>query len=102
MEKNLKKLNLEIGDFITILSSDSFQTVLEIFQDLLILKLLAFLIQECLNMILLLIFLPIKLMQNFLNTGETIDFFEIQVNKFQNIDSTLNDKKLLPKYFTNF
>ena len=46
-----------------------------------------------------LIFLPIKLMQNFLNTGETIDFFEIQVNKFQNIDSTHNElKKLLPQH----
>ena len=37
-------------------------------------------------------------MQNFLNTGETIDFFEIQVNKFQNIDSKTKIKKLLPQH----
>ena len=47
-----------------------------------------------------LIFFPISLLQNFLNLSKKIDFFEIQLDHFDEIDLKREEiKKNLPKYF---
>ena len=47
-----------------------------------------------------LIFMPSSIMQKFLNLNKKIDFFEIYINKFSQIEFYKNEIKLiLPDYF---
>ena len=90
--KKLKqKLNLEVGDFITILSSKSYETFFGNLPRSANFKIIGFFdigMYEYDNS---LIFIPINLLQKFLNYEEKFDHFELIVSDFNEINKIKNE-----------
>ena len=99
-EKLRQKLDLKIGDYITIISPDSYETILGNLPRSGSFKVVGFFSVGMYEYDTSLIFFPLNLMQDFLNLEKKIDYLEVQVNDFEDynkIKSQLND--LIPKYF---
>ncbi|MEE2694769.1 MAG: lipoprotein-releasing ABC transporter permease subunit [Pseudomonadota bacterium] len=99
-EKLKKKLNLEKGDYITILSSKSYETFIGNIPRSASFKIIGFFDVGMYEYDTSLVFMPIKMLQNFLNYGKKIDYLEVVVEDFENIDSKKTTiKNIIPKYF---
>ena len=85
-EKLKKKLNLEIGDFVNILSSNNIQTVFGNMPRSSSFKIIGFFNTGMYEYDSALIFIPIKIIQSFLNMENFFDFYEIQLKNFDELD----------------
>ncbi|MBD22415.1 MAG: lipoprotein-releasing system transmembrane subunit LolC [Alphaproteobacteria bacterium] len=99
-EKLREKLNLKIGDNINIISPDNIETILGSIPRSANFKIVGFFSIGMYEYDSSLIFVPISLMQKFLNLNKKIDFLEIYTNNFSEINS-LKEKiyKFIPDYF---
>ena len=95
-----KKLRLNQGDYITILSPKSYETFLGDFPRSSNFKVIGFFDVGMYEYDTSLIFFPIELLQKFLNYEDKIDHYEVIVADFQDI-SLIKDKikNILPKFF---
>ena len=94
------KLNLKIGDKINIISPDNIETILGTIPRSASFKVIGFFSIGMYEYDSSLIFIPSSIMQKFLNLNKKIDFFEIYINKFSQIEFYKNELKLiLPDYF---
>ena len=84
--EKLKKLNLEIGDFVNILSSNNIQTVFGNMPRSSSFKVVGFFNTGMYEYDSALIFIPIKIIQSFLNMENFFDFYEIQLKNFDQLD----------------
>ena len=99
-EKLKKKLNLEIGNFVNILSSNNIQTVFGNMPRSSAFKVVGFFNTGMYEYDSALIFFPIEILQSFLNMGNFFDFYEIQLRKFDQLDQKQTQlKKNIPNYF---
>ena len=85
-EKLKKKLNLEIGDFVNILSSNNIQTVFGNMPRSSSFKVIGFFNTGMYEYDSALIFIPIEIIQSFLNMQSFFDFYEIQLKNFDELD----------------
>ena len=85
-EKLKKKLNLEIGDFVNILSSNNIQTVFGNMPRSSSFKVVGFFNTGMYEYDSALIFIPIEIIQSFLNMQSFFDFYEIQLKNFDELD----------------
>ncbi len=85
-EKLQKKLNLEIGDFVNILSSNNIQTVFGNMPRSSSFKIVGFFNTGMYEYDSALIFIPIEIVQSFLNMENFFDFYEIQLKNFDELD----------------
>ena len=85
-EKLKKKLNLEIGDFVNILSSNNIQTVFGNMPRSSSFKIIGFFNTGMYEYDSALIFIPIEIIQSFLNMENFFDFYEIQLKNFDELD----------------
>ena len=99
-EKIRDKLNLKIGDEINIISPDNIETILGTIPRSASFQVIGFFSIGMYEYDSSLIFMPSSIMQKFLNLNKKIDFFEIYINKFSQIEFYKNELKLiLPDYF---
>ena len=99
-DKLKDKLNIKYGESVNILSSNNLQTVLGNIPRSGNFKVIGSFKSGMYEYDTALIFFPISLLQNFLNLSKKIDFFEIQLDHFDEIDLKREEiKKNLPKYF---
>ncbi len=99
-EKLRDKLNLKIGDSINIISPDSYETIFGNIPRTANFNIIGFFSIGMYEYDSSLVYMPLKLMQDFLNVDNQIDFFEIQINNFDDLNRINNEiSKLLPKYF---
>ena len=99
-EKLKKKLNLEIGDFVNILSSNNIQTVFGNMPRTSSFKVVGFFNTGMYEYDSALIFLPIKIIQSFLNIENFFDFYEIQLKNFDQLDEKQTQLKAnIPNFF---
>ncbi len=99
-EKLKKKLNLEIGNFVNILSSNNIQTVFGNMPRSSAFKVVGFFNTGMYEYDSALIFFPIEILQSFLNMENFFDFYEIQLKKFDQLDEKQTQlKKNIPNYF---
>ena len=99
-EKIRDKLNLKIGDRINIISPDNMETILGTIPRAADFKIIGFFSIGMYEYDSSLIFFPTTLMQKFLNLNKNIDFLEIYMENFSQIESAKNQiKDLLPDYF---
>jgi len=85
-EKLKKKLNLEIGDFVNILSSNNIQTVFGNMPRSSSFKVIGFFNTGMYEYDSALIFIPIEIIQSFLNMQSFFDFYEVQLKNFDELD----------------
>ena len=85
-EKLKKKLNLEIGDFVNILSSNNIQTVFGDVPRSSSFKVIGFFNTGMYEYDSALIFIPIEIIQSFLNMQSFFDFYEVQLKNFDELD----------------
>ena len=85
-EKLKTKLNLEIGDFVNILSSNNIQTVFGNMPRSSSFKVVGFFNTGMYEYDSALIFFPIEIIQNFLSMQSFFDFYEIQLKNFDELD----------------
>ncbi len=99
-EKLRKKLSLKEGDYLTILSPNSYETLIGNIPRSANFKVVGFFDVGMYEYDTSLIFFPIDVMQKFLNYGKKIDHYEIMVDDFDNINKVKNAVKFsLPEYF---
>ncbi len=99
-EKLKKKLNLEIGNFVNILSSNSIQTVFGNMPRSSNFKVVGFFSTGMYEYDSALIFFPIEIIQSFLNMENFFDFYEIQLKNFDQLDKKQTQLKTnIPNYF---
>ena len=99
-EKLKKKLNLEIGNFVNILSSNNIQTVFGNMPRSSAFKVVGFFNTGMYEYDSALIFFPIEILQSFLNMENFFDFYEIQLKKFDQLDEKQTQLKTnIPNYF---
>ncbi len=99
-EKIRDKLNLKIGDRINIISPDNMETILGTMPRSADFKIIGFFSIGMYEYDSSLIFFPTTLMQKFLNLNKNIDFLEIYMENFSQIESAKNQiKEFLPYYF---
>ncbi len=99
-EKLRKKLKLEQGDFITILSPKSYETLIGNLPRSANFKVIGFFDVGMYEYDTSLIFFPIEVMQKFLNYGQKIDHYEVIVKNFENLSYVKEQiKLLLPEFF---
>ena len=84
-EKLKKKLNIKIGDRLNILSPDNVETILGSFPRSASFKVIGFFSVGMYEYDSSLIFFPIELMKNFLDSKDEIDFLEIYIDDFDRI-----------------
>ncbi len=98
-EKLKKKLNLKIGDFINILSSNTIQTVFGNMPRSSVFKIVGFFETGMYEYDSALIFFPIEIIQSFLNMENHFDFYEIQLKNFDQLDEKQTQlKKIIPNF----
>ena len=99
-KKLKKKLRLNQGDYITILSPKSYETFLGDLPRSANFKVIGFFDVGMYEYDTSLIFFPIELLQKFLNYDDKIDHYEVIVTDFQDI-TLIKDKikNILPEYF---
>ena len=99
-EKIRDKLNLKIGDKINIISPDNMETILGAIPRSVNFKIVGFFSVGMYEYDSSMIFIPTSLMQKFLNLDKKIDFFEIYIENFSQIESSKKKlEEFLPKYF---
>ncbi len=98
--KRLKeKLNLNVGDYITVLSSKSYETFLGNLPRSANFRIVGFFDIGMFEYDTSLIFIPISLLQKFLNYGNNIDHYELVVKDFTKIDNLKFEiGNILPDY----
>ena len=84
-EKLKKKLNIKIGDRLNIISPDNVETILGSFPRSASFKVIGFFSVGMYEYDSSLIFFPIELMKNFLDSKDEIDFLEIYIDDFDRI-----------------
>ena len=95
-----EKLRLKIGDSINIISPDSIETIFGNLPRSSNFKIIGFFSTGMYEYDSSLVYVPLKNMQSFLNSENKINFFEIQIDDFDNIDTIRNKlEDLIPKYF---
>ncbi len=98
-EKLKKKLNLKVGDFVNILSSNNIQTVFGNMPRSASFKVVGFFNTGMYEYDSALIFLPLDIIQNFLDMKNYFDFYEIQLEKFDQLDEVQTQlKKNIPNF----
>ena len=99
-EKLRKRLNIREGDFINILSSDGYETILGKIPRSGNFKVVGFFNTGMFEYDTSLIIFPIFLLQEFLGVKNKIDFLEIELDKFNNFELVKqNISKTIPKNF---
>ncbi len=99
-EKLRDRLNVKIGDSINIISPNSYETIFGNLPRSNSFKVIGFFSIGMYEYDSSLVFMPIELMQNFLNLDNHIDFFEVQIDNFDELDKKNREiLALLPKYF---
>ncbi len=99
-EKLRKRLNIREGDFINILSSDGYETILGKIPRSGNFKVVGFFNTGMFEYDTSLIIFPIFLLQEFLGVKNKIDFLEIELDKFNNFEFVKqNILKTIPKNF---
>ena len=95
-----EKLRLKIGDSINIISPDSIETIFGNLPRSSNFKIIGFFSTGMYEYDSSLVYVPLRNMQSFLNSENKINFFEIQIDDFDNIDTIRNKlEDLIPKYF---
>ena len=98
-EKLKKKLNLKIGDFVNILSSNNIQTVFGNMPRSSSFKVVGFFNTGMYEYDSALIFIPLDIIQSFLDMKNYFDFYEIQLEKFDQLDEVQTQlKKNIPNF----
>ncbi len=98
-EKLRDKLKLKEGDYLTILSSKSYETFLGNFPRSKNFKIVGFFDIGMYEYDTSLILMPIELLQKFLDYGKNIDHYELVVDDFSNLDSIKqNLEKSIPEH----
>ena len=98
-EKLKKKLGLNIGDYLTILSSKNYETLFGNLPRSANFKVVGFFDVGMYEYDMSLIFMPINLLQNFLNNTERIDHYEIIVDNFREVELIKeNLRQTIPDY----
>ena len=98
-EKLKKKLGLNIGDYLTILSSKNYETIFGNFPRSANFKVVGFFDIGMYEYDMSLIFMPINLLQKFLDNSERIDHFEIIVDNFSEVELIKeNLQQIIPDY----
>ena len=87
-EKIRDKLNLKIGDKINIISPDNMETILGAIPRSVNFEIVGFFSVGMYEYDSSMIFIPTSLMQKFLNIDKKIDFFEIYIENFSQIESS--------------
>ncbi len=85
-EKLKKKLGLNIGDYLTILSSQNYETIFGNLPRSANFKIVGFFDIGMYEYDMSLIFMPINLLQKFLDNNERIDHYEIIVDNFSDVE----------------
>ncbi len=85
--KLMKKLNLREGDYINILSSKNLDTIFGNIPRSVNLKVIGFFDTGMYEYDSSLIFIPLKVMQSFLNVPNSFDFYEIHLDNFDDLDT---------------
>ena len=98
-EKIRDKLNLKIGDKINIISPDNMETILGTIPRSVNFRVIGFFSVGMYEYDSSLIFVPINLMQKFLNLNKKVDFFEVYVDNFSQIQFV---KKKLKEFFPDY
>ena len=94
------RLNVKIGDSINIISPDSYETIFGNLPRSNSFDVIGFFKIGMYEYDSSLIFMPIEIMQDFLNLDNQIDFFEIQVDNFDDLNKKNGEiLDILPKYF---
>ena len=98
-EKLREKLDLKIGDKLNIISPNNIETILGTIPRSASFKIIGFFNVGMYEYDSSLIFIPSLLMQKFLDSKKKIDFFEIYINKFSQIELYKNQlKQFFPNY----
>ncbi len=98
-EKLKKKLGLNIGDYLTILSSQNYETMFGNIPRSANFKIIGFFDIGMYEYDMSLIFMPINLLQKFLDNNERIDHYEIIVDDFSNVELIKSNlKQMIPDY----
>ena len=98
-EKLKKKLNLKIGDFVNILSSNNIQTVFGNMPRSSSFKVVGFFNTGMYEYDSALIFIPLDIIQSFLDMKNYFDFYEIQLKNFDQLDEVQTQlKKNIPNF----
>ena len=84
--KLMKKLNLRAGDYINILSSKNLDTIFGNIPRSVNLKVIGFFDTGMYEYDSSLIFIPLKVMQSFLNVSNSFDFYEVHLDNFDDLD----------------
>ena len=84
--KLMKKLNLREGDYINILSSKNLDTIFGNIPRSVNLKVIGFFDTGMYEYDSSLIFVPLKVMQSFLNVSNSFDFYEVHLDNFDDLD----------------
>tara|TARA_B100000287_G_scaffold429001_1_gene481445 strand:+ start:2280 stop:3524 length:1245 start_codon:yes stop_codon:yes gene_type:complete len=99
-EKLKNKFNLVDGDYINVLSANSYETIFGNIPRSFSLKIVGFFNTGMYEYDSSLILVPITTLQSFLNINKRYDFIEIQVKKFSELDKWYSELyQLIPKYF---
>ena len=99
-EKLRKRLNIREGDFLNILSSDGYETILGKIPRSGSFQVVGFFNTGMFEYDTSLIIFPISLLQEFLGVSNKIDFLEIELDKFNNFEIVKSDISAeIPKNF---
>ncbi len=98
-EKLKEKLGLTIGDYLTIMSSQNYETIFGNLPRSGNFKIVGFFNIGMYEYDTSLIFMPINLLQNFLDNNGRVDHYEIIVENFNNLESIKSNlSKIIPDY----
>ena len=99
-EKLKKKLGLNVGDYLTIMSSQNYETIFGNLPRSANFKIVGFFNIGMYEYDTSLIFMPINLLQKFLDNDGRIDHYEIIVKNFNDLELIKSDlRKIIPDYW---
>ena len=95
-----KKLKIKTGDYITILSAKSYETFLGNVPRTASFKVVGFFDVGMYEYDTSLVFMPIEILQKFLNYEKKIDYYEIVIDDFEKLSQVKEDiNNISPKYY---
>ena len=95
-----KKLKIKTGDYITILSAKSYETFLGNVPRTASFKVIGFFDVGMYEYDTSLVFMPIEILQKFLNYEKKIDYYEIVIDDFEKLSQVKEDiNNISPKYY---
>ena len=98
-EKLKKKLGLNIGDYLTILSSQSYETIFGNLPRSANFKIIGFFNIGMYEYDMSLVLMPINLLQKFLDNNKRIDHYEIVIDNFSDVELIkTNLEQIIPDY----